>query len=64
MPYGTPYTFEERKARHLGRYGTLENFPEIRRGRGVGMGMSSLLTSQNIILAGAGLLIGYMLGKR
>jgi len=34
MPYGKPFTEEERKLRHLSKHGTLENFPEERRGEG------------------------------
>ena len=34
MPYGKPFTEEERKLRHLSKYGTLENFPKERRGEG------------------------------
>jgi len=32
MPFGTPLTDEQRKMRHLVKYGTLENFPEQRKG--------------------------------
>ena len=34
MPYGKPFTEEERKLSHLSKYGTLENFPEKRKGEG------------------------------
>ena len=34
MPYGTPKTEEERKKTHLAKYGTLEGFPEERKGEG------------------------------
>ena len=34
MPYGVPFSDEERKKRHLLKYGTLENFPEERKGEG------------------------------
>jgi len=33
MPYGIQRSYEERKAEHLRRFGTLEDFPETPRGR-------------------------------
>ena len=34
MPFGKPFTDEERRKRHLLKYGTLENLPEERKGLG------------------------------
>lgn len=34
-PWGVPRTYSERRAQHLGRFGTMENFPEIRMGAGI-----------------------------
>jgi len=34
MPYGKPYSEEERRERHLSKYGSLENFPKERKGEG------------------------------
>jgi len=62
MPYGVPLTDEERKQRHLAKYGTLENFPEVRRGMGLGMSEDC---SDKIILGGIfGAIIGYILGRK
>jgi len=38
MPYGTPRTEEERRARHAMIYGTETTMPAVRMGRGVGAG--------------------------
>ena len=68
MPYGIPYTDEERKARHLARYGTLENFPEQRRGYGSLRNLSSNNLTKIVVsaLIGAALaaLIAYKLLER
>ncbi|HDH91601.1 MAG TPA: hypothetical protein ENF38_01480 [Candidatus Aenigmarchaeota archaeon] len=34
MPFGRPFSEEERKIEHLARFGTLEDFPKERRGQG------------------------------
>ena len=62
MPYGTPFTDEERRLRHLAKYGTLENFPTERRGLGTFWKEGS--TFKKVALIGLGILAIYLLFKK
>jgi len=62
MPYGIQFTDEQRKTRHLIKYGTLENFPTER--RGVGTFWKETSTTNKLLIVGLGILIGYLLFKK
>lgn len=66
MPYGEPFSDEQREVRHLAKYGTLENFPEGRRGAGAFWLEDEEKKKWIYGIGGAlvGAIIGYLISKR